>query len=320
MLFRSERMDEIAERGLAAHWRYKGVKGGESGVEDWLNNIRSALENNDDLQLMDQFKMDLYEDEVYVFTPKGDLFKLQKGSTILDFAYHIHSNVGNRCIGARINGKNVPMRQALNSGDQVEVLTSNNQTPKQDWLNVVTTSRAKSKIRQALKEVLIKQGTYGREVLERKFKNRKIEYDEAIMAQLILKLGFKIGTEFYKAIADESIDVNSVIDKYLALKKKESNEEAPTIISAENFNLNPEPSSKKVAQDDVLVIDQNLKGLDFSLAKCCHPVYGDNVFGFVTVHGGIKIHRTDCPNAPSLYERFGYRVVKARWAGKGGDL
>ncbi len=317
---RTERMDEIAERGLAAHWRYKGIKSGESGVDEWLNNIRSALENNDDMQLMDQFKMDLYEDEVFVFTPKGDLFKLPKGATVLDFAYAIHTNVGDHCIGAKINGKNAPLRQALSSGDQVEILTAGNQSPKQDWLNFVATGKARTKIRQALKEMQAKQGAFAKELLERKFKNRKIEYDEPTMMHAIKKLGFKVVTDFYKSLADETLDVNEVIDTYLEQQKIEAGqaEHAPAP-SAENYNVPSEAELKAKAHDDVLVIDQNLKGLDFTLAKCCQPIYGDDVFGFVTINGGIKIHRCDCPNAKELRKRFGYRIVKARWAGKRGS-
>ena len=317
---RTERMDEIAERGLAAHWRYKGIKSGESGVDEWLNNIRNALENNDDMQLMDQFKMDLYEDEVFVFTPKGDLFKLPKGATVLDFAYAIHTNVGDHCIGAKINEKNAPLRQQLNSGDQVEILTANNQTPKQDWLSFVMTGKARTKIRQALKEEQAKQGSFAKELLERKFKNRKIEYDETTMMHVIKKLGFKTVTDFYKSVADEETDVNDVIDTYLDLQKFESGqaEHAP-VRSAEDYNVPSEAELKATSGDDVLVIDQNLKGLDYSLAKCCHPIYGDDVFGFVTVNGGIKIHRCDCPNAETLRKRFGYRIVKAKWAGKRGS-
>lgn len=317
---RTERMDEIAERGLAAHWRYKGIKSGESGVDEWLNNIRNALENNDDMQLMDQFKMDLYEDEVFVFTPKGDLFKLPKGATVLDFAYAIHTNVGDHCIGAKINEKNAPLRQALNSGDQVEILTANNQSPKQDWLNFVATGKARTKIRQALKEMQAKQGAFAKELLERKFKNRKIEYDEPTMMHVIKKLGFKVVTDFYKSLADETLDANEVIDTYLELQKYEAGlaEHTPAP-SAENYNVPPEAELRARSNDDVLVIDQNLKGLDFTLAKCCQPIYGDDVFGFVTVNGGIKIHRCDCPNAQELRKRFGYRIVKARWAGKRGS-
>ncbi len=317
---RTERMDEIAERGLAAHWRYKGIKNGETGVDDWLNSIRNALENNDDMQLMDQFKMDLYEDEVFAFTPKGDLFKFPKGASVLDFAYAIHTNVGNKCIGARINEKNVPLRQQLHSGDQVEILTSNNQTPKQDWLNFVVTSKAKTKIRQTLKEMQAKQSNFAKELLERKFRNRKIEYDEPTMMHVIKRMGFKIVTDFYKSIADETLDVNEIIENYLKEQKYETGQAEHTPApSAENYNQLSEAEIKTRSNDDVLVIDQNLKGLDFTLSKCCQPIYGDDVFGFVTINGGIKIHRCDCPNANELRKRFGYRIVKARWAGKRGS-
>lgn len=314
---RTERMDEIAEKGLAAHWRYKGVKG-ESGLDEWLNTIRETLENADnDLEVMDQFKLDLYKDEVFVFTPKGDLYKLPQGATVLDFAFSIHSNLGCRCIGARVNGKNVQLKQRLNSGDQVEIMTSNTQTPKRDWLNFVTTSKARNKIRQALKEIAARQTQFARETLERKFKNRKLEYDEAILMRLIRKLGFKTVTDFYQSIADESADVNGIIDKYLDMQKRE-NEQRDEIIyrSAEAYNIQHNTDVKDYYKDDVLVIDQNLKGLDFNLAKCCNPIYGDEVFGFVTISGGIKIHRCDCPNAKEMKSRFPYRIVRARWAGK----
>ncbi len=314
---RTERMDEIAERGLAAHWRYKGVKG-ESGLDEWLNSIREALENSDnDMQAMDQFKMELYEDEVFIFSPKGDLYKLPKGATVLDFAFHIHSNLGCKCIGAKVNGRNVPIRYQLHSGDQVEILTSNTQTPKQDWINIVTTSKARTKIRQTLKEVASRQAAFAKETLDRKFKNRKIEYDEAVMMRLIKKEGFKEVTEFYQSIANESVDINDIMDKYVAMLRKENevSQELP-MRSAENFNMQLANEEITGANTDVLVIDQNLKGIDFTLAKCCNPIYGDDVFGFITVNGGIKVHRCDCPNAPQLRARFGYRIVKARWAGK----
>lgn len=311
---RTERMDEIAEHGLAAHWRYKGVKS-EGGVDEWLANIRSALENNDDLQLMDQFKLDLYEDEVYVFTPKGDLLKFPKGATLLDFAYHIHSNVGSSCVGGRINGKNVSFREVLHSGDTVEVLTQNNQCPKRDWLNIVKTSKAKAKIRLALKETQAKDSLYAKELLERRFKNKKIEVEESLMSQLIKKMGYKETSDFYKDIADERLDANTVIEKYLELRNGESNTK-PTE-SAENFEYENPNEQLLQNNSDVLVIDKNLKGIDYKLAQCCHPIYGDDVFGFVTVSGGITIHRTTCPNAPELRKRFGYRMVKAKWSGKG---
>ena len=314
---RSERMDEVAEKGLAAHWRYKGVKG-EGNIDDWLNSIRSALENTDGLQAMDEFKMDLYEDEVFVFTPKGELRKFPKGATVLDFAYQIHSNIGNRCTGARINNKVVTLRYQLRSGDQVEIITSNNQTPKQDWVNIVKTSRAKAKIRQALRETQVKDGVFAKEMLERRMKNRKIELEERLMNQTVKKLGFKETSDFYKQIAEGTLDPNTVIEKYLEVQQHESNEQplGPTR-SAEEFEY-IDPTAEMVGgNDDVLVIDRNLKGVDYSLAPCCHPIYGDKVFGFVTVNGGIKIHREDCPNAPELRKRFGYRIVRAVWSGKG---
>ena len=315
---RTRRMDEIAERGLAAHWRYKGIKG-ETGLDEWLTSVREALENadNDSLKVMDQFKMDLYEDEVFVFTPKGDLFKLAKGATVLDFAFHIHSKLGCKCIGAKVNGKNVQLKQKLNSGDQVEIMTSNTQTPKQDWLNIVTTSKARTKIRQALKEMVARQHAFAKETLERKFKNRKLEYDEATMMRLIKRLGFKNVTEFYQRIADGGLDVNEILDKYVEQQKRDSDTHDEIVYrSAEGYNLQAAQQEETTSKEDVLVIDQNLKGLEFKLAKCCNPIYGDDVFGFVTVSGGIKIHRADCPNANQMRERFGYRIVKARWAGK----
>lgn len=316
---RTERMDEIAEKGLAAHWRYKGIKS-ESGLDDWLKNIRAALENNDNLQLMDQFKMDLYEDEVFVFTPKGDLLKFPKGATILDFAYHIHSGVGNKCVGGKINGKNVPIREVLHSGDTVEIKTQSNQTPKADWTNIVKTGRARAKIRQSLKELQIKDGMYAKEILERKFRNRKVEMEDSVMSHLVKRLGFKEMSDFYRQIVDEKLDANDIVDKYIEERDHEANlKYAGVVRSAEGFSLggqNAEGSGFR-SSDDELVIGQNLKGVDFSLAKCCNPIYGDPIFGFVTVSGGIKVHCQNCPNAPEMRKRFGYRIVKARWSGKG---
>jgi GTP pyrophosphokinase len=316
---RTERMDEIAERGVAAHWRYKGVKG-ETGLDEWLTNIRSMLEHADGLDAMDQFKMDLYEDEVFVFTPKGDLYKFPMGATVLDFAYHIHSKLGNQCTGGRINGRVVPIRQLLKSGDQVEILTSSNQKPRQEWLSIVKTSRAKSKIRLALKETQVKEGLFAKEMLERKFKNRKIEQDESTMMHTIKKMGYKEVSDFYKHLADGELDVNAVIEKYIEVREGEKTITGDNQArSASEFELD----DSKIAglntnlSDDTLVIDRNLKGLDYQLARCCAPIYGDPIFGFVTINGGIKIHRMDCPNAPELRRRYGYRIVKARWSGKG---
>ena len=316
---RTERMDEIAEHGLAAHWRYKGIKSETGGIDEWLANIRSALENNDDLQLMDQFKMDLKEDEVYVFTPKGDLLNFPKGATVLDFAYYIHSRIGNICVGGKINGRAVSFRQELHSGDQIEILTQSNQKPRQEWINIVKTSKAKAKIRLAIKETQKKEGLFAKELLERRFKNRKLEIEESIMARTIKKMGYKENSDFYKDIAEEKIDPNSIIEKYIAERDHDlnvTNTTRPAASAAEFEYENPTEEMMRQS-DDVLVIDENLKGIDFELAHCCHPIYGDPIFGFVTVSKGIKVHRSDCPNAKELQRRFGYRIVKAKWSGKG---
>ncbi len=316
---RTERMDEIAENGVAAHWRYKGVKG-EAGLDDWLAGVRSMLEHADGLEAMDQFKMDLYEDEVFVFTPRGDLFKFPVGATVLDFAYHIHSKLGNQCTGGRINGRVVSIRYLLKSGDQVEILTSSTQKPRQEWLSIVKTSRAKSKIRLALKETQQRDGLFAKEMLERKFKNRKIEQDESVMFHVIRKMGFKEVSDFYKQIADGLIDANAVVDKYIEVREGEKTITGDNVArSASEFELDESKIGglSTHLSDDVLVIDRDLKGLDYQLARCCTPIYGDPIFGFVTISGGIKIHRMDCPNAPELRRRYGYRVVKARWSGKG---
>lgn len=313
---RTERMDEVAERGLAAHWRYKGIKS-EGGMDEWLTSIRRALENNDDMQVIDQFKMDLYEDEIYVFTPKGDLMKFPKGATVLDFAYRIHSNIGNHCVGAKINGKVVTFRHILKSGDQIEVMTSTVQKPKQDWLNIVKTSRAKAKIRLALKETQVKDGLYAKEMLERRMKNRKIEMDEGTMSHLIKKLGFKETNDFYRQIADETLDINHVIKKYQEIQAYDNNLQGQQQTrSADEYSFENSIKNFTKSNGDVLVIDRNLKGIDYQLSKCCNPIYGDDVFGFVTVSGGIKIHRKDCPNALEMRKRFGYRILQARWSGK----
>ena len=317
---RTERMDEIAERGLAAHWRYKGVKDSGNKLEEWLKDIRSALENKatTDEQLVDQFKVDLYSDEVFVFTPKGDLFKLPKGATVLDFAFQIHTNVGSHCVGGRVNGKNAHIRTVLQSGDQVEILTSPKQMPKRDWLNVAITSKARSKIRQSLTEQEMKVSTFAKETLERKFKNKKIEPDESVMTRLIKRMGYKHVAEFYKAIAEEILDANTVVEQYQDMAARDAN---PNAFSSEQRSADGYVATvhddRTLEGSDVLVLDNNLKGVEYSLAKCCNPIYGDDVFGFVTINRGIKVHRMDCPNAERLRDYMGYRVLRARWAGKG---
>ena len=233
----------------------------------------------------------------------------------MDFAYHIHSNIGNTCVGGKINGKAVSLREQLHSGDTVEILTQSNQKPKQDWLNIVKSSKAKAKIRLALKETRAKDGLYAKELLERRFKNKKIEIEESLMSHVIKKLGYKETSDFYKDIAEERLDTNTVIERYVELRDHDSGVRQTE--SAENFEYESPNEQFTRKNDDVLVIDRNLKGIDYKLAQCCHPIYGDDVFGFVTVSGGITIHRRNCPNAPELRKRFGYRIVRAKWDGKG---
>lgn len=315
---RTERMDEIAEHGLAAHWRYKGVKSSGGGVDSWLADIRSALETGNEGLLTQSLSSDMKEQEVYVFSPKGDLYRLPPHSTVLDFAYTIHTGVGNRCVGGRIDGKNYSIRQPLESGQTVEILTSSTQKPKAEWINIAQSNHARSKIRSAVRELTAGDIALGKEMLERKMKNRKIDWDEAIINQLIKKMGYKESFDFFKDLGDEKLDVNRVLDTYVDLGRREQGlAERAAIRSAEEFNMNSEVMQKAKGDQDELVIGRDLKGLDFQLARCCNPVYGDEIFGFVTVSGGIKIHRTTCPNAPALRDRFGYRIVKARWAGKG---
>ncbi len=312
---RTERMDRIAEYGLAAHWKYKGVKG-EMGLDEWLNNIRCTLENSDNRNMMDQFTMELYDDEVFVFTPAGDLLKFPKGATVLDFAYRIHSNVGDHCVGAVVDGRNLSLRDLLHSGDQLEIITSQTQRPKADWLNIVTTSRAKSKIHQSLKERQAQHIQLAKEKLERRFKNRKVDVEESIMSQIIDKMGYKKTTDFYLAISNEIIDVNDIVDRYKDYKDFLENPSAQQpVTSAKDFTYKKRKEDEETkTSNNILQIDENLNDIEYSLAKCCNPVRGDKIFGFVTSNGVVKIHRCDCKNAPDLRRRFGYRIVDARWS------
>ena len=314
---RTRRMDEIAERGLAAHWKYKGVKA-ESGLDEFLNTVRAALEEkeNNPLDLMQDFKMDLYKDEIYVFTPTGELIKLAKGATVLDFAFAIHSKLGCKCVSAKVNEKNVPIKYVLNNGDTVSVVTSPTQTPKRDWLNIVVTSKARVKIKQALREETAKAVDFAKEMLQRRFKNRKIEMEEPHLMRYIKKKGFKTVTDFYIEIAEERLDPNNVIDEYqeFVRKETETNDRSETR-SAGEYIMTTEVEEISTNKD-VLVIDKNLTGIEYKLAKCCNPIYGDEVFGFVSTQG-IKIHRMDCPNAQEMFSRFGYRIIRAKWSGKG---
>jgi GTP pyrophosphokinase len=315
---RTRRMDEIAERGLAAHWKYKGIKE-ESTLDSWLSSLRESLEDKETNlnQKLTDFKLDLYDEEIFVFTPKGDLYKLPRGATILDFAFAIHTKLGASCMSGRVNGKNVPIKYILKSGDQVEINTSSHQTPKQDWLNSVVTSKARTKIRQLLKEEAGKQVDIAKETLSRRMKNRKIEVDDAHLMQLIKKLKYKTVTDFYVDIASEKMDVNWVIDRYLELENREGDgRDTHQPQRAESFTLKSTAAELKSA--DELVIDQDLTGIDYKLAKCCNPIFGDDIFGFISSQG-IKIHRVNCSNAHDLFSRFGYRVLKARWSGTTGS-
>ena len=304
---RTERMDEVAEKGMAAHWKYKGIQG-EANMDAWLKNLRDALESQDlkAEEYMDEFKLNLYDEEVFVFTPNGDLHKLRKGATLLDFAFSIHTKLGCTCIGGKLGNKNVTISYVLKNGDQIEVLTSSNQKPRADWLKLVTTSKAKQKIRQVIKETETNEANMGREIILRRFKNWKIEFDEGRLSRLAKKIGYKTISELYIDINNEEIDILDFKENYLNFDKKE--EPAVENISAESYKGND-----KLSKDDVLIINNETKGVQYTMAKCCNPIYGDEIFGFVGVSGGIKIHRKNCPNAPQLMTKFGYRIVNAAW-------
>ena len=258
----------------------------------------------------------LYKDEIYVFTPTGELIKLPKGATVLDFAFAIHTKLGSKCVSAKVNDKNVPIKYVLNNGDSVSVVTSPTQSPKRDWLNIVVTSKARLRIKQALREETAKAVDFAKEMLQRRFKNRKIDMDEPVLMRYIKKKGFKTVTDFYVEIAEERLDPNQVIDEYLEQLKRETEiSDHSEVRSAGEFTTTTEVQEITKHQD-VLVIDKNLTGIEYKLAKCCNPIYGDDVFGFVSTQG-IKVHRMNCPNAQEMLSRFGYRIIQAKWSGKG---
>jgi GTP pyrophosphokinase len=310
---RTKRMDEIAEKGLAAHWKYKGQKS-DDNLDNWLNKIREVLETpeTDNANFIDNVKLNLYSKEIFVFTPKGDLRRLPKGATVLDFAYDIHSDVGDTCVGARVNGKNVPIRYILNNGDKVEVISSKNQKPKTDWLDFVVTSKAKAKIKVALKDEILHEAENGKEIFKRRMRNWKIPYNDLLVSRLLKYFKLKNSIDFYAMIANEKIDMAEVKSVIKAPEKTES--PAPEKIGEVPVEkLIPAFTGKT---DEVLEIDEKIiKKVDFKLSKCCNPIFGDDIFGFVTISDGIKVHRVNCPNAKQMIERFGYRVVKAKWAG-----
>lgn len=315
---RTRRMDEIAEKGIAAHWKYKGIKS-ENGLDSWMNHVREILETAESgpTELMKNMTMDMYSKEVFVFTPKGDLFRLPQGATLLDFAFNIHSNIGSTCTGGRVNGRTRKLNYKLKSGDTVEIMTSAQQQPKTDWLSIVVTSKARNKIRQSLNERANRAADLGREMLQRRLKNRKIDIEESCLMKIIKKLGFKIVTDFYGAIADESLDINRVIAEYDALIKAAGEE--TEIKSADTFTLQTASTEAAGQSDDVLVIGDNIKGVNYRLSRCCNPIYGDAVFGFISSEGVIKIHRVDCPNAANIRQRYPYRMITTRWSGKVGQ-
>lgn len=315
---RSRRMDEIAEKGLAAHWKYKGIKS-ESNLDTWMNNIRDLLEAGKDgnKELIKEVKMDIYDKEVFVFTPKGDLYKLPQGATLLDFAFHIHSKLGCSCTGGKVNGKNQKITYRLQSGDTIEILTSTTQTPKLDWLSFVVTSKARNKIKQAVNEMHAKVADLGKELLQRRFKNRKIDVEEALLMRTIRKLGYKTVTDFHTAIANETLNVNDVIDTYIDIDNKDN--ETTTHETAANFVLQPTSDREDYRPNDILVIGENMKGINYSLCKCCNPIFGDDVTGYISSSGAIKIHRSSCTNIKHLLAKDPNREIKATWSGKIGS-
>lgn len=314
--FRTRRMDLVAEKGLAAHWRYKGGKA--DGTDQWMNNIRDILESADagPMQLMKNIRVDPFGKEVFAFTPKGDLFRLPGGATVLDFAFHIHSNVGARCSGAIVNGSNKKLNYKIQNGDTVEILTSSTQQPRLEWLNIVTSSKARNKIKQCLNEEKQRLADIGREALHRRAKNRKIDIDESLFMKLIKKLGYKFALEFYADLGAEKLDTGRILNQYQEMLAPAAETEH---VSAEEFEIHH--NEKEESSADVLVIgEKSLNGLSYKFAKCCNPIYGDDVFGFISSDGVVKIHKNNCPNAGHIKERYPYRVIRANWSGKTGAM
>jgi len=316
---RTRRMDETAERGVAAHWRYKGIKS-DGDVDKWMNEVREMLEasgQEGQMSLMRNMDTNLYNDEVFVFTPKGDLIRLPQGATLLDFAYHIHTRVGSTCMGGKVDGKNQKINYRLKSGDTVEIITSATQSPRLDWLKIAVTSKARNKIKNAINERRAHQAQLARETLQRRFKNRKIELDDATLARVIKKMGHKTTTEFYAAIQEDIIDVNDVLEQYEEILSKQN--EATARGTAQEFVLQqPVPQNERVS-DDILTIGEDVKGVNYKLARCCNPIYGDRIQGFIASDGAIKIHRMDCKNLSHLRSRYPYRIIRTRWTGKTGS-
>ncbi|HRC89876.1 MAG TPA: RelA/SpoT family protein, partial [Bacteroidales bacterium] len=309
---RTKRMDEIAEKGLAAHYKYKGLNG-DSGIDRWLSRMREILESSDkDDSFIDQIKPGLYSDEVFVFTPKGDLRQLPAGSTVLDFAFDIHSEIGCTCVGAKVNGKNVTIRHVLQNGDHVSILTSRNQKPNQDWLSFVVTSKAKNKIKQALNEEKALAAAEGKEILIRRLKNWKITYSDAVVKKLQSHYQLRTAQDLYCLITDKKIDLHEI--KEILTRQPEKEKEASATGEIKLLQGNNPATYTESVYADYLIIDEKVEGLDYKLAKCCNPIFGDRIFGFVTISEGIKVHRLTCPNAQYLITKYPYRVINARWS------
>lgn len=308
---RTERMDEVAEKGFAAHWKYKGGTS-DSAIENWLNELREILESNEEsaIDLLDDMKLDLQDKEVHVFTPKGDLITLQAGSTLLDFAYAIHTNVGCKCIGGKVNQKNETLKYVLKNGDQVSILTAANQQPKADWLNFTVTSKARNKIRQFLNENVNHLANLGKELLMRRLKNWKIEYNDDVIRRLMQNYKYKFALDLYQAIADGKHDPAEL--KEIILRPKEEN----IPVAPRDINVVIRP---KKADEDALIIDKNVDNVDYKFARCCNPVYGDDIIGFVSIGEGIKVHRRQCKNALDLQHRYPYRIVRTQWTNDGAN-
>lgn len=307
---RTKRMNEIAEKGFAAHWKYK-ESSTDSGLDQWVQKVRDMLKNPESnaLDFIDDFKMNLFSDEIFIFTPKGALIQLPLNATALDFAFEIHTDVGASCIGAKVNHKLVPLSYKLQNGDQVEVITSSKQTPKEDWLNIVVTAKAKAKIKSALKEEKRKIADEGKEILERKMKSLKITYNSENIHKLSYYFKLPSTQDLFFNVAKGLIDMKD-LKEYLASEKVIENKPQDKI---ENEQVQSLLRNIKTKDSDILLIGEDMQKIDYKLANCCNPIPGDDVFGFITVSDGIKIHRTNCPNAAKLMANYGYRIVKARW-------
>ncbi|MBF1312367.1 MAG: bifunctional (p)ppGpp synthetase/guanosine-3',5'-bis(diphosphate) 3'-pyrophosphohydrolase [Porphyromonadaceae bacterium] len=327
---RSKRMDAIAEQGVAAHWRYKGIRS-EGGLDDFLASVREALETvRDDTtgedekrQTLESSLLTLKAQEIYVFTPKGEIMKLPQGATLLDFAFTIHSRVGARAISGKVNGKNVSLRHQLKNGDNVEILTSPQQSPKPGWLSIVVSPKAKAKIRQLLRAEEEAGIGVAKEMIQRRIKNRKLPFDEAAFIRITLRKGYKTLSDFYRDLTHSKVDVQEFLNLYeqelAAVSLIEAQPSTGSARSAEDFTYQEsESESNQINTSEVLILDRGLTGVAYSLAQCCRPLYGDEVFGLVTTRG-IKVHRMNCPNAPDMFAHSPHKIICAKWNGESGS-